>query len=315
MAFLIKQKSDVIHLQYNIALYGFYSFVLLFALTLTKVLSDSKLVITLHDVKREHDMLKSLSVIFYKCYLVPFDLVYVHTNEACELLVQKHVVPSSKIKLIHHGLTSLVQHSSTESINKKHILFFGYIHIHKGIDDLIKSVEILLRSGRVDKDKIKLIVAGDVRERKGIFKYFGDKDHEYKQSLTKLVNDLKIVQHVEFIGYQETNNLHSLISNSFCVVLPYTNVEQSGVLNIALNFHKPIIATNIGGLKETLQDTGILVPPHDPESLSAKLIHLFSDNTYYETIVNGYERLRNELDINKINQQIYSDYQKIRHHE
>jgi glycosyltransferase involved in cell wall biosynthesis len=234
--FLIKQKSDVIHLQYNIALYGFYSFVLLFALTLTKVLSDSKLVITLHDVKREHDMLKSLSVIFYKCYLVPFDLVYVHTNEACELLVQKHVVPSSKIKLIHHGLTSLVQHSSTESINKKHILFFGYIHIHKGIDDLIKSVEILLRSGRVDKDKIKLIVAGDVRERKGIFKYFGDKDHEYKQSLTKLVNDLKIVQHVEFIGYQETNNLHSLISNSFCVVLPYTNVEQSGVLNIALNF-------------------------------------------------------------------------------
>jgi glycosyltransferase involved in cell wall biosynthesis len=247
--FLIKQKSDVIHLQYNIALYGFYSFVLLFALTLTKVLSDSKLVITLHDVKREHDMLKSLSVIFYKCYLVPFDLVYVHTNEACELLVQKHVVPSSKIKLIHHGLTSLVQHSSTESINKKHILFFGYIHIHKGIDDLIKSVEILLRSGRVDKDKIKLIVAGDVRERKGIFKYFGDKDHEYKQSLTKLVNDLKIVQHVEFIGYQETNNLHSLISNSFCVVLPYTNVEQSGVLNIALNFHKPIIATNIGGLK------------------------------------------------------------------
>jgi glycosyltransferase involved in cell wall biosynthesis len=56
-------------------------------------------------------------------------------------------------------------------------------------------------------------------------------------------------------------------------VLPYREIDQSGVLMTAIAFDKPIIASRIGGLAETIQDGvhGRLFPAGDVPALTAAL--------------------------------------------
>jgi glycosyltransferase involved in cell wall biosynthesis len=62
-------------------------------------------------------------------------------------------------------------------------------------------------------------------------------------------------------------------------VLPYLEVTQSGVAQIALGFEKPVIATSVGGMAETIVDgqTGLIVPPGDNAALSAAIVRYFQE--------------------------------------
>jgi glycosyltransferase involved in cell wall biosynthesis len=64
------------------------------------------------------------------------------------------------------------------------------------------------------------------------------------------------------------------------VALPYISAGPSGVLLDAYGFGKPVVASEVGGLPEYVQDgtTGILVPPADERELAAGIIHLLSDD-------------------------------------
>jgi glycosyltransferase involved in cell wall biosynthesis len=59
------------------------------------------------------------------------------------------------------------------------------------------------------------------------------------------------------------------------VVLPYREIEQSGVLYTALAFGKPIVASDVGGFSEI--SALRLVPPGDPAKLAAALAELLDD--------------------------------------
>ena len=61
-------------------------------------------------------------------------------------------------------------------------------------------------------------------------------------------------------------------------MLPYREIDQSGVLFTALAFGKPMLATSVGGFPEVAR-TGAaeLVPPGDPDALAAKLTELLAD--------------------------------------
>ncbi|MBI4810031.1 MAG: glycosyltransferase, partial [Ignavibacteriales bacterium] len=59
-------------------------------------------------------------------------------------------------------------------------------------------------------------------------------------------------------------------SSADVVVLPYLSETQSGITQIAYNFDKPVIATNVGGLAEVVinDKTGFIVPPSNPDALA-----------------------------------------------
>ena len=59
------------------------------------------------------------------------------------------------------------------------------------------------------------------------------------------------------------------------VVLPYREIEQSGVLYTALAFGKPIVASDVGGFSEISELR--LVPPGDPAPLATTLAELLGD--------------------------------------
>ena len=67
-------------------------------------------------------------------------------------------------------------------------------------------------------------------------------------------------------------------------MLPYKSATQSGVIATAYEFNVPVIASKVGGLSEYVKDeeTGILVPPDNPEALAAALIRYFEEGLFYE---------------------------------
>jgi len=62
------------------------------------------------------------------------------------------------------------------------------------------------------------------------------------------------------------------------VVLPYLEATQSGVAQLAIGFEKPMIATSVGGMPETIHngETGLIVPPGDSAALADAVVRFFA---------------------------------------
>ncbi len=140
------------------------------------------------------------------------------------------------------------------------ILFFGYIRAYKGLRTLIEAMPEILRESRVH-----LVVCGEF--------------YEGRQETVDLIHHLglqhKISLFDEFIPNEK-------VADFFCaadtVVLPYVSATQSGIVQIAYNYDRPVIATAVGGLPEVVLDgkTGYLVPPQDPASLARAVLRFYS---------------------------------------
>jgi len=143
--------------------------------------------------------------------------------------------------------------------HKFNILFFGRVSKYKGIDHLLESFLILEKS----LPDIELIVAGSG-------KYWFDTS-SYR-------NNPKITILNRFISNEELANL---IHNSDLIVCPYTDATQSGVIMTAFALNKPVLATKVGGLEESIIAgvTGFLVPPSNITALTDKLKYII-DNQY-----------------------------------
>jgi len=145
------------------------------------------------------------------------------------------------------------------------VLFVGQLsktHAHKGVDDLIKSFKKVLE----DVKNVCLIIVGT-----------GDAIPEYK----KMCEELEILGKVIFTGFVDEDKLIEYYMGSDVVVLPSTTVAEGfGMVLIEGNAcGKPVIGTKIGGIQYVIKDgeTGLLVPPKNPEALADAIIKLLSD--------------------------------------
>ena len=71
----------------------------------------------------------------------------------------------------------------------------------------------------------------------------------------------------------------ALMTLSTVVVFPYHSCSQSGSLQVAYSFGRPVVATAVGGLAEVVDDgrSGFLVPPHRPDALAGKIVKLLKE--------------------------------------
>ena len=70
----------------------------------------------------------------------------------------------------------------------------------------------------------------------------------------------------EFVPNEEVAKYYEV---SDVVILPYRSATQSGILNVAYGFNKPVIVTDVGGLAEFVDEgkTGFVVEPDSPGSI------------------------------------------------
>jgi len=133
------------------------------------------------------------------------------------------------------------------------ILFFGYVRKYKGLNVLIDAMPQILRN----HENTKLLIVGE----------FYDSPGRYIEQIKNLnlENYVKIVQ--RFVPNEEVEKYYSAAD---IVVLPYLSATQSGVLNIAYGFQKPVIVTDVGGLAEDVIEgkTGYIVAPDSPRAIT-----------------------------------------------
>jgi D-inositol-3-phosphate glycosyltransferase len=117
------------------------------------------------------------------------------------------------------------------------ILFFGIIRKYKGLKLLIESLAV----ERVKNLNLKLVVAGEFYENK----------QEYLDLINKLGLSDRVIISDKFIPNE---NVKYYFCASDIVVQPYLTATQSGVTQIAYNFERPMLVTNVGGLSEIVHD-------------------------------------------------------------
>ena len=130
--------------------------------------------------------------------------------------------------------------------NYNYILFFGLIREYKGLDLLLKA----MADERIDNYPLRLVVAGE----------FYDKKEPYLQMIDKLDIRDKVIICDKYIPDEEVKNFFNLAD---MVVQPYKSATQSGVTQVAYHFEKPMLVTDVGGLREIVPDgkVGYVVEP------------------------------------------------------
>jgi glycosyltransferase involved in cell wall biosynthesis len=141
------------------------------------------------------------------------------------------------------------------------LLFFGYIRPYKGLNVLLNAMPEILRAVH-----LRLLVCGEF--------------YEGRQESVDLIHRLGL-QHA--IALHDTFIPNEKVAQFFCaadvVVLPYLAATQSGIVQIAYHYDRPVIATAVGGLPETVRHgkTGFIVPPNDPEALARAVVRFYAE--------------------------------------
>ncbi len=160
--------------------------------------------------------------------------------------------------------------------DKKTLLFFGFIRDYKGLDVLIKAFDMLDNS-------YQLIIAGETY---GSF----DKYQTLINSITKR-NQVFV-----FNNYIADDQVPRFFAAADVCVLPYRTATQSGITSIAYHFDIPVIATDVGGLKESIKhlQTGLIVTECEPDTV-AYSIREFFDKKLSAKLVAGIKSLKETL--------------------
>jgi glycosyltransferase involved in cell wall biosynthesis len=148
------------------------------------------------------------------------------------------------------------------------LLFFGFIREYKGLRYLLESLPEI-RS----KLDVHLVIAGDV---------WGD-----TRAYTGLIENLRLSSSVSFFpGYVRNEEVAQYFAAADLVVAPYVTATQSGIVQLAYGFGKPVIVGNIGGLPEVVQDgrTGYLVPPKDPASIARVVTDFYQNRREHDMV-------------------------------
>ncbi|MBX2991770.1 MAG: glycosyltransferase [Bacteroidetes bacterium] len=150
------------------------------------------------------------------------------------------------------------------------LLCFGYVRAYKGLLTMLEAMPMILKEMNV-----RLLVVGE----------FYDKREPYEQ----LMSDYELRDHVTVVSDYVANETVALyFSAADVAMLPYTSATQSGIAQIAYNFNKPVIASNVGGLGEVVRDgvTGFVVLPKDPEALAHAVLRFFKEGREKEFTAN-----------------------------
>jgi glycosyltransferase involved in cell wall biosynthesis len=228
------------------------------------------IVLTVHDSAPFNDAPgSSIQRLGATTILRAFDRLIVHTDRARQRLLHYGVEPD-RIAQIAHGLLyegrAPGSRRATETPaddGRIEILQFGKIKPYKGVDVLIRAVAALPAELR---DRLRVRVVG--------------KPYMDVQPLLDLARSLGVERFFVFdFRFVADEEIEPLFSGCHALVMPYREIDASGVLMTAFTFGRPVVATAIGAFAEILEDGrhGLLVPPDDPASLAAAMAVMIGD--------------------------------------
>jgi glycosyltransferase involved in cell wall biosynthesis len=200
------------------------------------------------------------------------DHFIVHTRQNKQQLMDQYRIRAENISIIDHGTLGFRSSGaeSRDSIrqqlglspDEKALLFFGAIRPYKGLDT---ALEAFVRV-HAQFPKCKLLIAGKL--------------WEPWERYQRQIQGLNICDHViTHLDYVPAAAVAKYFTASDLVLLPYLHFDsQSGVGATAINFGKPLIVTNVGGLPDFVLDPRWVVPPGDSAALGDAILDCLSDD-------------------------------------
>ena len=185
--------------------------------------------------------------------------------------------------------------------NKKLILLPGRLTSWKGQEMFIEAINLVNKE--IDPETFNVVILGSDQGRK-----------IYKQKLLRLVEQHRLANQVKFID--NCKNMPVAYKISDLIVSSSIEPEAFGRVSIeAQSMEKPIIASNIGGSKETIinDKTGFLFEAGKPASLSKKIIEVMQlDETTLKFLGNeGRKNVIKKFNIEKMCFSTYLEYKKL----
>jgi glycosyltransferase involved in cell wall biosynthesis len=142
------------------------------------------------------------------------------------------------------------------------LLFFGFVRPYKGLRALLRALPEVRRSLPVH-----LLIVGEF--------------WESPQSYAGEIEALGLGRAVSIVNrYVPNEELGPYFAAADVAVLPYESATQSAVAQLAFGLGLPVIATDVGGLSEAIENghNGLLVPPGDIPALAQAIVHYFSES-------------------------------------
>lgn len=239
-----------------------------FIANLVRKITKCRLLFLCHNVL-PHERLP-FDTMMIKAAIKSGDFYIVHSEEDKANLLK--LVPDAKVvRTVHptynafkfENLTKEQARGRIGLDSSKVILFFGFIREYKGLKYLIKALPSVLKV----LPELKLLIVGD---------FFDDKN-----SHLELIHQLGLNDSINiFDGYIPDKEVGKYFSAADLVVLPYLSATQSGIVQIAYGFEKPVIATDVGGLSEVVLngETGYVVESASPEALAESIIRFYRED-------------------------------------
>jgi glycosyltransferase involved in cell wall biosynthesis len=208
------------------------------------------------------------------------DHVFVHTENMRNELIEEFQLDRSRISVIPFGSNNFVPSTHLKPLaakrrlrigqDKRTLLFFGYIAPYKGLEYLILAFRKLLHSS----EEYRLIIAG---RPKNCEKYWAT----IRTTLTGFVEAEHVLLNANYIPDEETEVYFKAAD---VLVLPYKHIYQSGVLFLAYRFGLPVVAADVGSLRDEIVEgkTGFLFRPQDSVDLANVIERYFASPLFAE---------------------------------
>lgn len=250
-------------------------------LTLYYKLLGKKVVLTAHNVnKRRRDASDTpLNRLTLRVQYHLADHIFVHTDKMKAELIGEFGVPDSRVTIIPFGINNAVPSTSLTPAeakqrlgirqNHKTILFFGQITPYKGLDYLIEA----FRLKSTEQDAYRLIIAG--RPKPEFEEYWRSIERDIRGD----VREGRILVRAEFIPDSE---IEVFFKCADVLALPYRHIYQSGVLFLGYGFGLPVLAADVGSLKEDIieGETGIVFRADDAADLANAIDRYFASDLF-----------------------------------
>ncbi len=189
------------------------------------------------------------------------------SNSTKEVLSASYRIDQARLVVIPNGIPhERMDHPNTKSEGKQEILYVGRIDKRKGVDFLIEAFEILA----LKYPKARLHIVGDGKDRVKLQEYCERKK-------------IKVVFH----GYLPDHQINLLANDSAVQIIP-SIFEGFGIVVLeAMARGLPVIATNVDGIKDIIQDgtNGLLVNYGDKQALSERIYDLLSHDKLSKYLV------------------------------
>lgn len=158
--------------------------------------------------------------------------------------------------------------------DRPYLLFYGRIREDKGVLDLVEAFARLQKRYPLPHALV----------------FLGAGPAELLTEIKRIAHNNGLDSAVSVCnGYYETSKLWPIVQSAAVTIFPYRSGSQSAALQVALYAGRPIVASDVGGIPEVIQEAenGLLFPAGDTKALEDVLHRLLIDEELSDRIARG----------------------------